>query len=37
VQLPGFWFWRIAPEKLFLNGGFGKAWNGDWTALAASG
>jgi putative heme iron utilization protein len=37
VQLPGFWFWRITPEKLFLNGGFGKAWNGDWNALVASG
>jgi putative heme iron utilization protein len=37
VQLPGFWFWRITPEKLFLNGGFGKAWNGVWKALAASG
>jgi heme iron utilization protein len=30
VDLPGFWFWRIAPEKVFLNGGFGKAWNGAW-------
>ena len=30
VDLPGFWFWRITPEKVFLNGGFGKAWNGSW-------
>jgi putative heme iron utilization protein len=30
VDLPGFWFWRITPAKVFLNGGFGKAWNGDW-------
>jgi heme iron utilization protein len=30
VDLPGFWFWRITPERLFLNGGFGKAWNGTW-------
>lgn len=30
VDLPGFWFWRISPERLFLNGGFGKAWNGTW-------
>ncbi len=34
VQLPGFWFWRIAPEKVFLNGGFGKAWNGSWDEVA---
>ncbi len=34
VQLPGFWFWRIAPEKVFLNGGFGKAWNGGWGEVA---
>jgi heme iron utilization protein len=33
VQLPGFWFWRIAPEKVFLNGGFGKAWNGGWAEV----
>jgi putative heme iron utilization protein len=33
VQLPGFWFWRIQPDKVFLNGGFGKAWNGGWTEL----
>ena len=37
VDLPGFWFWRIAPERAFLNGGFGKAWNGSWQdALAAT-
>lgn len=30
VDLPGFWFWSITPEKVFLNGGFGKAWNGSW-------
>jgi heme iron utilization protein len=30
VDLPGFWFWRIAPERVFLNGGFGKAWSGTW-------
>ena len=35
VQLPGFWFWRIAPERVFLNGGFGKAWNGGWEEVAA--
>jgi heme iron utilization protein len=35
VQLPGFWFWRIAPEKVFLNGGFGKAWNGSWDKVAS--
>jgi heme iron utilization protein len=34
VQLPGFWFWRISPEKVFLNGGFGKAWNGAWSEVA---
>jgi heme iron utilization protein len=34
VQLPGFWFWRITPEKVFLNGGFGKAWNGGWEEAA---
>jgi heme iron utilization protein len=34
VQLPGFWFWRIAPERVFLNGGFGKAWNGAWGEVA---
>jgi heme iron utilization protein len=33
VQLPGFWFWRISPQKVFLNGGFGKAWNGDWAEV----
>ena len=36
VQLPGFWFWRIAPERVFLNGGFGKAWNGGWEEVASS-
>ncbi len=30
VDLPGFWFWRIRPQQVFLNGGFGKAWNGRW-------
>ncbi len=30
VDLPGFWFWRITPARVFLNGGFGKAWNGPW-------
>ncbi len=35
VQLPGFWFWRISPEKVFLNGGFGKAWNGAWAEVAS--
>jgi heme iron utilization protein len=34
VQLPGFWFWRIVPDKVFLNGGFGKAWNGAWMEVA---
>jgi heme iron utilization protein len=33
VDLPGFWFWRITPERVFLNGGFGKAWTGDWSAV----
>jgi heme iron utilization protein len=36
VDLPGFWFWRIDPERLALNGGFGKAWNGPWSALAGA-
>jgi heme iron utilization protein len=35
VQLPGFWFWRITPEKVFLNGGFGKAWNGRWDEVVS--
>jgi heme iron utilization protein len=30
VDLPGFWFWRVAPERVSLNGGFGKAWSGSW-------
>jgi heme iron utilization protein len=34
VDLPGFWFWRIAPETAALNGGFGKAWTGPWSGLA---
>jgi hypothetical protein len=34
VQLPGFWFWRIEPEAVALNGGFGKAWSGPWSALS---
>jgi heme iron utilization protein len=34
VELPGFWFWRIEPTKVALNGGFGKAWTGPWDALA---
>jgi heme iron utilization protein len=37
VDLPGFWFWRITPERIALNGGFGKAWSGSWSALSASG
>jgi hypothetical protein len=34
VQLPGFWFWRIEPEAVHLNGGFGKAWSGPWREIA---
>jgi heme iron utilization protein len=34
VDLPGFWLWQIAPDRLALNGGFGKAWTGSWSALA---
>jgi hypothetical protein len=34
VQLPGFWFWRIEPEAIHLNGGFGKAWSGPWAEIA---
>ncbi len=30
IELPGFWFWKIVPERVALNGGFGKAWNGGW-------
>jgi heme iron utilization protein len=33
VQLPGFWFWRITPQRVALNGGFGKAWNGAWSEI----
>jgi heme iron utilization protein len=33
VDLPGFWFWRIRPRSIALNGGFGKAWTGPWDAL----
>jgi heme iron utilization protein len=31
VDLPGFWFWRIEPVSVALNGGFGKAWTGPWS------
>jgi heme iron utilization protein len=34
VDLPGFWFWRIEPEAVALNGGFGKAWNGPWSEVS---
>lgn len=34
VDLPGFWFWRIIPQHVALNGGFGKAWTGSWQELA---
>jgi heme iron utilization protein len=37
VALPGFWFWRIEPETVALNGGFGKAWTGPWGELAPAG
>jgi heme iron utilization protein len=33
VQLPGFWFWKIMPQRVALNGGFGKAWNGSWSEI----
>jgi heme iron utilization protein len=33
VDLPGFWFWRIEPAAVALNGGFGKAWNGPWSEI----
>jgi heme iron utilization protein len=36
VDLPGFWFWKIAPESASLNAGFGKAWNGLWQELNVS-
>ncbi|MGL4634626.1 MAG: HugZ family protein [Beijerinckiaceae bacterium] len=34
VDLPGFWFWHLVPERVALNGGFGKAWSGQWSELA---
>jgi heme iron utilization protein len=34
VDLPGFWFWRIEPTSVALNGGFARAWSGDWVAMA---
>jgi heme iron utilization protein len=37
VDLPGFWFWRIEPETVALNGGFGRAWTGPWASLALAG
>jgi heme iron utilization protein len=33
VDLPGFWFWRLEPDRAALNGGFGKAWSGTWAEL----
>ena len=33
VDLPGFWFWRLEPIRVALNGGFGKAWSGTWQEL----
>jgi heme iron utilization protein len=33
VDLPGFWFWRLVPGGVALNGGFGKAWSGVWSDL----
>jgi heme iron utilization protein len=36
VDLPGFWFWRIEPSTVALNGGFGKAWNGPWSEVLHS-
>lgn len=33
VDLPGFWFWRIEPASVALNGGFGRAWNGPWSEV----
>lgn len=33
VDLPGFWFWRLMPATVALNGGFGKAWNGAWAEV----
>jgi heme iron utilization protein len=34
VDLPGFWFWRLEPISVALNGGFGKAWYGPWSEVA---
>jgi heme iron utilization protein len=34
VDLPGFWFWRIRPRAVSLNGGFGKAWSGPWAEVS---
>lgn len=34
VDLPGFWFWRLEPGRIALNGGFGRAWSGEWPAIA---
>jgi heme iron utilization protein len=34
VNLPGFWFWRLEPLNVALNGGFGKAWTGPWSEIA---
>jgi heme iron utilization protein len=36
VDLPGFWFWRLEPHSVALNGGFGKAWNGAWDEIAGA-
>jgi heme iron utilization protein len=33
VDLPGFWFWRVMPDTIAINAGFGKAWTGPWRAL----
>ncbi|MGL5114932.1 MAG: HugZ family protein [Beijerinckiaceae bacterium] len=37
VDLPGFWFWRIEPATLALNGGFGRAWTGIWADAVRTG
>jgi heme iron utilization protein len=34
VDLPGFWFWRIEPVSVAFNGGFGRAWSGDWAEVS---
>jgi heme iron utilization protein len=34
VNLPGFWFWRLEPLTVALNGGFGKAWTGPWSEIS---